>query len=251
MLARQCHSVSLWLAPPEILSIEVMYSQNEEKIMRAESMEELSHIFLDEQNLEKFVKINSRLNSKVADELMKTLQQNTDIFAWSAVDMLRISPNVITHRLNVSSSYHPIKQKKRYFALEQSRAMREEVTKLTEADLIHEVHYPEWLTNVVLVKKANEKWRIYVDYTDLNKAFPKDSYLLLSIDQLVDATSGFHVMSFMDAFSGYNQIQMAEKDKEKTAFITDRGTYCYKVISFGLKNAGATYQRMVNEVFKT
>ena len=88
-----------------------------------------------------------------------------------------------------------------------------------------------------------------IDYTNLNKACFKDSYLLSSIDQLMDATSGFQVMSFMDAFLGYNQIQMVEKDEEKTSFITDRRTYCYKVMPFGLKNVGATYQRMVDKVF--
>ena len=93
--------------------------------------------------------------------------------------------------------------------------MRDKVVKLVEADLIREVHYPEWLMNVVLVKKPNRKWRMFVDYTDLNKACPKDSYSLPSIDQLVDATSGFRLMSFMDAFLGYNQIQMAEEDEEK------------------------------------
>ena len=82
--------------------------------------------------------------------------------------------------------------------------MHEEVIKLIEANLIRKVHYPEWLANVVLVKKANRKWRMCVDYTDLNKACPKDSYPLSSIDQLVDATLGFHVISFMDAFSSYN-----------------------------------------------
>ena len=87
------------------------------------------------------------------------------------------------------------------------------------------------------------------DYTDLNKACPKDSYLLLNIDQLVDATSGFKLMSFMDAFSSYNQIWMAKDDEEKTSFITDRGTYCYKVMPFKLKNVGATYQMIVNKVF--
>ena len=78
---------------------------------------------------------------------------------------------------------------------------------------------------------------MYVDFTDLNRACPKDSYPLSSIDQLVDATSEFWLMSFMDAFFGYNQIRMAPEDEDKTAFITDRGTYCYKVMPFGLKNA--------------
>ena len=127
--------------------------------------------------------------------------------------------------------------------------MHEEVTKLIEADLIHEVHYLEWLANVVLIKKANEKWRMCIDYTNLNKACPKDSYPLPSIDQLVDATLGLQLMSFMNAFLGYNQIQMAKDNEEKMSVITDRKTYCYKVMPFGLKNAKATYPRMVNKVF--
>ena len=119
--------------------------------------------------------------------------------------------------------------------------MQDEVTKPIKANFICEVHYPKWLANVVLIKKPNEKWRMCVNFTDLNRACPKDSYPLPSIDQLMDATSRFWLMSFMDAFFGYNQIQMAPKDEERTAFITDRGTYCYKVIPFELKNAEATY----------
>ena len=101
----------------------------------------------------------------------------------------------------------------------------------------------------MLVKKANGKWRMCVDYTDLNAACPKDPYPLPSIDQLIDATAGHLMLSFMDAFSGYNQIKMAPEDCEKTAFITHRGVYCYKVMLFGLINAGATYQRMMNKIF--
>ena len=111
------------------------------------------------------------------------------------------------------------------------------------------MYYPEWLANVVLVKKANEKWRMCVDFTDLNKACPKDSFPLSRIDQIVDSTAGHKLLTFMDAFSGYNQIKMAEEDQEKTAFITSQGLYCYKVMPFGLKNAGATYQRLVNKMF--
>ena len=89
-----------------------------------------------------------------------------------------------------------------------------------------------------------------MDYSDLNKGYPKDSFPLPRIDQLVDATSGDTLLSFMDAFSGYNQIRMAPEDEEHTSFVTDQGTYCYKVMPFGLKNAGATYQRLVNKVFQ-
>nr|XP_018680247.1 PREDICTED: uncharacterized protein LOC108952553 [Musa acuminata subsp. malaccensis] len=89
-----------------------------------------------------------------------------------------------------------------------------------------------------------------VDYTDLNRACPKNCYPLPMIDQLVDATSGHDLLTFIDAFLGYNQIRMAPRDQEHTTFITDRGVYCHKVVPFGLENATATYQRMVNEMFK-
>ena len=116
-----------------------------------------------------------------------------------------------------------------------------EVNKLLAANFIREVHYPEWLANVVMVKKANGKWRICVDFTDLNQAYPKDSFPLPRIDQLVHSTAGHKLLTFMDAFSRYNQIPMAEEDQEKTVFDTSQGLYCCKVMPFGLKNTGATY----------
>ena len=109
------------------------------------------------------------------------------------------------------------------------------------AKFIQEVYYLDWLANVMMVRKANGKWRMCVDFIDLNKACPKDSYSLPCIDQLVDSTMGHKLLSFMDAFSGYNQIRMDEVDQEKTSFITNQGLFCYKVMSFVLKNAGATY----------
>ena len=90
---------------------------------------------------------------------------------------------------------------------------------------------------------------MYVNFTDLNKACPKDNFPLSRIDQLVDSTAGHKLLTFMDAFSGYNQIKMAKEDQEKTAFITSQGLYYYKVMPFGLKNVGATYQRLVNKMF--
>ena len=99
--------------------------------------------------------------------------------------------------------------------------MRQETFKLQKANFIQEVYYPDWLSNVVMVKKASGKWRICVDFTDLNGACPKDSFPLPSINRLVDASAGHCVLSFMDAFSGYNQIMMDPSDQEKTAFITE------------------------------
>ena len=141
------------------------------------------------------------------------------------------------------------RSKKRVFAPERDNAIKEEVQKLTTAQFIREVYYPDWLTNVVMVKKANGKWRMCVDFTDLNKACLKDSYPLPCIDQLVDSTAGHQLLSFMDAFSGYNQIKMDGAEQEKTSFITSQWLFYYKVMPFGLKNAGATYQRLVNHMF--
>ena len=136
------------------------------------------------------------------------------------------------------------------FALERDNAIKEEVQKLTIAKFIQEVCYPDWLANVVMVKKANGKWRMCVVFTDLNKACPKDSYLLSRIDQLVDSIVGHKLLSLMDAFSGYNQIRMDEADQEKKSFVTSQGLFCYKVMPFVLKNAGATYLRLVNHMFR-
>ncbi|XP_052172223.1 uncharacterized protein LOC127788152 [Diospyros lotus] len=123
-------------------------------------------------------------------------------------------------------------------------ALKEEVDKLLANKLIKDAHYPVW------VKKKNGKWRICVDFTDLNKACPKDNFPLLRIDQLMDATASHQHLSFIDVYSGYNQIPMNPTDQEHASFITDRGLYCYKVMPFGLKNVGATYQRLVNMMFE-
>ena len=161
-----------------------------------------------------------------------------------------IDPAVITHRLNVSPSFKPIKQKRRSFAPERQKAINEEVGKLLQAGAIREVEYSEWLPNVVLTKKANGKWRLCIDFTDINKACSKDSFPLPRIDLIVDAIADHELLSFMDAFSGYNQISMDPDDQEKTSFVIVQGTYCYRVMPFGLKNAGATYQRLVNRMFQ-
>ncbi|RVW20504.1 Transposon Ty3-I Gag-Pol polyprotein [Vitis vinifera] len=183
-------------------------------------------------------------------ELQKVLQQNCDIFAWAHSDMSGILPSVASHRLNVLTTSKPVRQKIRRFHPDRQKVIQEEMKKLLEAGFIREVEYPEWLANVVVVPKKGGKWRVCVDYTNLNDACPKDSFPLLRIDQIVDATFGHELLSFLDAFSGYHQIPMAPGDEEKTVFITPHRLYCYRVMSFGLKNARATYQRLMTKIFK-
>ncbi|RDX82530.1 hypothetical protein CR513_36660, partial [Mucuna pruriens] len=165
-------------------------------------------------------------------------------------DMPSVDPNFMCHQLSVDKQAKPVAQKKRKIGEEKREAAKQETRKLISAGFVREVQYPTWLANVVMVRKANGKWRMCTDYTDLNKACPKDPYPLPSIDRLVDNVAGFTFLSFMDAYSGYNQIRMHPQDEEKTAFIIDEGAFCYQVMPFGLKNAGATYQRLMDKIFK-
>ena len=185
-----------------------------------EPIKELEEVTLDISRPERTTRIGTLASWPVCQTLTAFLRDNQDIFAWSHKDMSRIDPSVIVHRLNVSPSFSTIWQKTQVFAQERDKAIAKEIRKLLEVDFIQEVYYPDWLTNVVMVKKANGKWRMCVDFRDLNKACPKDSYPLLWIDTLVDSTPRHQLLSFMDAFSGYNQIKMEEADQEKTSFVT-------------------------------
>ena len=221
----------------------------DEVLTRHEPSEELEPVSLDD-DPEHLAYIGSKLAKDLKSLLTQFLRHNKDVFAWKQVDMGGIDPIVITHRLNANPSFKPIKQKRRSFTSERQKAINEEVGKLLQAGAIKEVEYPEWLANVMLLKKENGKWRLCIDFTDINKACPKDSFPLPRIDLIVDAPAGHELLSFMDAFSGYNQISMDPDDQEKTSFVTAQGTYCYRVMPFGLKNAESTYQRLVNRMFQ-
>ncbi|KAK1399685.1 hypothetical protein POM88_009548 [Heracleum sosnowskyi] len=207
-------------------------------------------IQVDATDSSKELKIGKQLEPETREALTHFLKSNLDVFAWCHSDMVGIDPRVMSHHLNIDPERVAVRQKRRAISGERALALKEEVDRLLEARLVRESFYPDWLANPVLVKKPNGKWRTCVDFTDLNKACPKDSFPLPRIDQLVDATTGHALLSFMDAYSGYNQIPMYEPDQEHTSFITDRGLYCYIGMPFGLLNAGATYQRLVNRMFK-
>jgi hypothetical protein len=181
--------------------------------------------------------------------LVDFLCANAKFFVWSPSDMPGIPRDVAEHSLDIRAGARPVKQHLRRFDEEKRRAIGEEVHKLMAAGFIKEVFHPEWLANHVLVKKKGGKWRMCIDYTGLNKACPKVPYPLPRIDQIVDSTAGCETLSFLDAYSGYHQIKMKESDQLATSFITPFGMYCYTTMTFGLRNAGATYQRCMNHVF--
>jgi len=195
------------------------------------------------------INLGTSLNSDERATITPILINNIDLFAWSAVDLPGVNPQVASHKLSIYKEARYVSQKKRKLGEERRQAAKVEADKLLSVGFIEEAQYTTWLSNVVLVKKANGKWRMFVDYTDLNKACPRDAYPLPNIDRLVDGATGNKVLSFLNAYSGYNQIPKARADMHKTAFIIDDANYFYRVMPFGLKNVGATYQRLMDKVF--
>nr|GEZ03835.1 hypothetical protein [Tanacetum cinerariifolium] len=140
-----------------------------------------------------------------------------------------------------------VRQKKRGQAADKNQAIQEEVGKLMGARIMRELHYHDWLSNPVMVKKHDGSWRMCVDFKDLNNACAKDGYPLPEIDWKVESLCGFPFTFFLDAYKCYHEIQMATEDEEKIAFITSLGIFCYTKMPFGLRNVGATYQRLVDK----
>ena len=163
--------------------------------------------------------------------------------------MTGISPAHASHKLNVATFAKPVRKKVRRFHPNWHLVIQTEVDNPLQNGFIRAIKYPQWLANVVVVPKKGNKWRVCVDYTDLNDTCLKDNFPLPRIDQIVDASAGHEMLSFLDPFSGYHQIPMHPPDAEKTSFITPHGLYCYNVMPFGLKNVGEIYQRLVTKMF--
>ncbi|XP_012853665.1 PREDICTED: uncharacterized protein LOC105973192 [Erythranthe guttata] len=185
----------------------------EDKVTHVQPMDELLTIDLIP-GTSKQTRISKELDLSFRDELVTLLRSNMDIFAWQPSDLTAGSPTPPGHRAYPG------------------------------------IQFPTWLSNAVLVQKANGQWRMCIDFRHLNKACPKDDYPLPRIDQLVDATVGCELLSMMDASQGYHQIPLEDKDQPAVSFITTTGTYCYVVMPFGLKNVGATYQRLMDKMFQ-
>uniref|UniRef100_A0A2N9G704 Uncharacterized protein n=1 Tax=Fagus sylvatica TaxID=28930 RepID=A0A2N9G704_FAGSY len=226
-------------------------AENEGLAPQKKCAEELVKHYMSASDQERYFLLSASLSQELRDGLTALLMEYFDVFAWNPYEAPGVDPAFTCHSLNVDPLIRPVVQKGRRISPLHQEAVCEEVNRLVEAEAIREILYPTWLSNTVVVKKKNGKWRVCIDFTDLNKACPKDPFPLPKIDQLVDATSGHQRMSFLDAFQGYHQIAMNPADEEKTAFITPRGIFCYKVMPFGLKNAGATYQRMITKMFSS
>ena len=160
-----------------------------------------------------------------------------------------INPTLVAHSLNVEPRAKPVVQPMRTFHPKVEAQISQEVKKLLLAGFIKPIQHPRWLSNIVPMKKKNGQIGCCVDFRDLNKACPKDEFLLPNMELLIDTAVGHAMFSFMDGFSEYNQIFMSLKDAEKTAFRTPIGNFYYTVMLFGFKNTGATYQRTMTAMF--
>src|SRR3954470_13936454 len=172
-------------------------------------------------------------------------------WTYHPADMPGIPCEFAEHALRIKKNTKPVKQAVRRFSEPKRRAIEEEINRLLDAQFIRETKKATWIANPVLVpKKDTTVLRMCVDYEPVNKHCPKDHFPLPRIDQIIDSIAGCDLLSFLDTYSGYNQIRMKEEDEEHTSFITPSGVFCYWTMPFGLKNAGSTYQRMMQACLK-
>jgi hypothetical protein len=189
--------------------------------------------------------ISANLESSFREELIKLLKEYKDCFSWDYSEMPGLDRSIVEHRLPFKPGFKPYKQPPRKIYKDEVLAdVKKEIERLLDADFIRPCRYAEWISNIVPVYKKNGKMRVCIDFRDLNRATPMDGYSMPVADLLVDAAAGHKVISFMDCNAGYNQIFMAIEDISKTAFRCPGhiGLFEWIVMTFGLKNAGATYQ---------
>jgi hypothetical protein len=155
---------------------------------------------------DKTVCIGTEANQQDQAELLSFLDKNSNMFVWSTSDLVGVNRVVIEHRLQVSPNAKPKKQKLDKMVEEKVQAAKAEVQRLLDAGFVREVAYPQWLSNVIMVKKKNGKWQMCTDFTDLNKCCPKDDFLLSRIYKIVDSVVASEMMALLDCFSGYHQI---------------------------------------------
>ena len=169
------------------------------------------------------VKIGSLLSDEQVNELAMVLRENIDVFAWTTQDIEGVNPEVCCHHLRIDPSFKPVRQKMRRIAPELQAAVEKELRKLQEAGIIRKAHYPDWISNMVVAPKKKGGARFCIDFSDLNKACPRDSLPLPTADQLIELMVGHEALTIMDGYMVHNQIALATEDQEHTSFFTPRG----------------------------
>jgi hypothetical protein len=197
----------------------------------------------------KFINLSSELTADEKSKYCSVLKEFSDVFAWKYSDLKTYDPDIIQHKIPLEKDTIPFKQKLRPISPLLLPVIEREIKKLLDAKIIVPLRYSKWIANLVIVRKKNGEIRLCVDFRNLNKCSKKDNYPLPKMEHLLQRISGAKVMSFLDGFSGYNQVAVHPDDQEKTAFTTPWGTFMYSKMPFGLMNAGATFQRAMDIAF--
>ncbi|KAM1480740.1 hypothetical protein ACFX2I_027854 [Malus domestica] len=247
--AQDVFHITIQEGEEEILEEDVMAAPLQLEDGGQATVDDLKELNLGTSEEPKPIFVSALLGADEIEKYYQLLLEYKDVFAWTYKEMPGLDPIIAVHHLAVKPGRRPIKQTQRRYRSKLIPQIEAEIDKLIEAGFIREVQYPKWISNIVIVLKKSGQIRVCVDFRDLNNACLKDDFPLPIIEIMVDATTGHEALSFMDGSSGYNQIRMALEDEELTAFRTPKGIYCYKVMPFGLKNAGATYQRAMQKIF--
>ena len=197
----------------------------------------------------KYINLSSHLSADQSSEYCTLMKQFADVFAWEYSDLKTYDKKIIQHKNPLEKDTILFKQNLRPINTFLLPLIEKEIKKLLAAKIIVPLRYSKWVANLVLVRKKSGEIRLYVDFRDLNKCSKKDKYLLPKMEHLLQKVSGAKVMSFLDGFSGYNQVVVHPYDQEKTAFTTPWGTFMYSKMPFGLMNAGASFQRAMDIAF--
>jgi hypothetical protein len=195
--------------------------------------------------------ISKKLDPSLREPTIAVLKEYSDCFAWDYTERPGLDRSIVEHRLPLKKGFRPFQQRARQMRTEVLEEVKKEIEKMLEAGFIRPCRYAEWISSIVPVKKKDGRWRVCVDFRDLNRATPKDEYPMPVAETLINAAAGNKILSFMDGNAGYNKIFMAPEDIHKTAFRVPSavGLFEYVVMTFGLKNAGAMCQCAMNYIY--
>jgi len=217
--------------------------------MRAQ--DPLEEVDLGDGSVKRPTYVSAKIPKEFKDRIVELLKGYKYFFAWDYNEMLGLRREVVELKLPIHTHKKLVKQIPRRFAPHTLPKIKEEIERLLKCGFIRPVRYVDWLANIVPVKTKNGTIRVCIDFRDLNLATPKDEYPMPVAEMLVDSAAGFEYLSMLVGYSGYNQIFIAEEDVSKTAFRCPGALGCFEwlVMSFGLKNTGATYERATNSMF--
>ena len=197
----------------------------------------------------KMIKVGVQLSDKEVVAYKALVMEYRDVFAWSYQELKGIPTEIAQHRIPILPGSKPVRQKERRMNPRLQMIVKAELEKLLQAGFIRPVEITDWVSPMVLVKKKNGQLRVCIDYRKLNKCTEKDHFPLPFVNTILEEVAGYELYTFMDGYSGYNQISIHPDDYHKTAFTTPWGTFIYVVMPFGLCNAPAAFQRAMTCAF--